>query len=177
MSSLYRGKQPCVGCGRTGEEKPRYYKDCLCPDCQRQLKLGKEVEKFYGVEHSTVTIPELSRVEMQWYKIPFIQTALQKFLESITDFSLEYAKWYTNVPRDNFLIGEPGSSCGSNKFVIPTKSIEAAKELCRAFQDKMWEVKDKENGLREEMRAELEKERETRFTTRVFVRGAICWRS
>lgn len=160
MSNLYRGKQPCAGCGKTGEVNPRISKDCLCFDCQRDLKLGREVAKFYGVEHSTVTLKELSRVEMQWYKIPYIQTALQKFLESVSEFSLDYVKRYANVPADNFLVGEPGSGTGSTKFVIPTKSIEAAKELCKAFEDKMWEVKRKEEGLRAEMKEELAKERD-----------------
>lgn len=37
---LYRGKEPCQGCGRPGHEQTRWGKDKLCSDCREVLNSG-----------------------------------------------------------------------------------------------------------------------------------------
>lgn len=75
MSNLYKGKQRCAGCGRTGEECPRFEKYGLCHDCAEKLHLGREVAAQLATEYSEVRFPELSTIHMTWYEIPFIQYA------------------------------------------------------------------------------------------------------
>jgi len=45
MNNLYKGNHPCAGCGRTGAEKSRIYKDDLCYDCKELIRLGQGVKK------------------------------------------------------------------------------------------------------------------------------------
>lgn len=157
---MYKGKQPCPGCGRTGEEHPRYNKDGLCQECALKLKLGREVSDFYGMEYGMVRMPELSRCEMTWYRIPKFQDALKEFFETITNFSPDFAKHYGDKPADQYIIGDPGSSCGSDKLVLPTKSIEAAKKLCEALSNTAWEIKLEKDNMRKELMTEVDMERE-----------------
>lgn len=70
MYSLYKGKQPCTGCGKTGEEKPRFNKDGLCMETkeyesivQRILNLQKLVEQGIGgeAENARLSIEKIVR--------------------------------------------------------------------------------------------------------------------
>lgn len=163
MKPMYKGAKPCVGCGRTGEEHPRFSKDGLCNECLTKLNLGREMSEFYGMKFARVTLPELSTVDMKWYEIPYIQSALQEFLESVSEFSVRFAERHGEKPIDSFIVGYPGSSCGSNEFVIPTKSVQAARNLCKAFKEKMIELEVRERNMRADLKEELNKEREKIF--------------
>ena len=51
MYNKYKGKKPCLGCYRPGEEKPRASVNSLCFDCKQLIRLGKGVKaetKKYG---------------------------------------------------------------------------------------------------------------------------------
>ena len=149
-----------MGCGITGEENPRYSRDCLCYECSKQLKLGREVYNFYKGERTSITIPELSRVQAQWYKIPEFQEKLVAFFKAISDFSLDFANIPGNKPADAFIIGEPGTGTGSEKFTIPTKALEAAKSLCQSLEETAWQIYNEKRDMKKEMMKELDKERE-----------------
>ena len=43
--NMYKGKLPCIGCGKSGEEAHRQSKDCLCEDCENSLKIGRAIVK------------------------------------------------------------------------------------------------------------------------------------
>lgn len=159
MSNLYRGKQRCAGCGRTGEECPRFEKDGLCYNCAEKLQLGREVSAQLATEYSEVRFPELSTVHMTWYEIPFIQDAFKNFINRMTEFSTKFASKYGKTPLDDFVLGRADCGTSSDVFVMPTEAVEPLKELCHALQDKMWEVRLKEDNMRAELGKELDAER------------------
>lgn len=39
----YTGNNPCLGCGQTGQLRPRRSKDSLCDICTNDLKLGRDI--------------------------------------------------------------------------------------------------------------------------------------
>ena len=148
MSNLYKGKQRCAGCGRTGEECPRFEKDGLCHDCAEKLRLGREVAAQLATEYSEVRFPELSTIHMTWYEIPFIQYAFKNFINRMTEFSTKFASKYGKTALDDFVLGRADCGTWYDTFVVPTEAVEPLKELCHALQDKMLEVKLKEdNGV------------------------------
>ena len=157
---MYKGKQKCAGCGRTGEEYPRYDKDGLCLDCVEKIQLGRSFAEQLNREHSAIRIPELSNVHMTWYEIPFVQEKLRKFLESISVFPYEFASRYGKPPSDDFLLGTPGCGTSYDTFVVPTDSVEPLKEFCRAIKDKMNEIREKEDNMRSALEKEMDSERD-----------------
>ena len=160
MSKLYKGKQKCAGCGRTGEECPRFEKDGLCHDCAEKLQLGREVAAQLATEYSEVRFPELSTIHMTWYEIPFIQYAFKNFINRMTEFSTKFASKYGKTALDNFVLGRADCGTWYDTFVVPTEAVEPLKELCHALQDKMLEVKMKEDNMRRDLMKELDMERE-----------------
>ena len=50
---MYKGKLPCIGCGKSGEEAHRQSKDCLCEDCANSLKIGRAIVKERNLESKT----------------------------------------------------------------------------------------------------------------------------
>ena len=160
MANLYKGKQKCAGCGRIGAEYPRFEKDGLCHDCLEKMQLGREVAAQLATEYSEVTFPELSTVHMTWHEIPFIQDAFKKFINRMTEFSTKFASKYGKTALDDFVLGRADCGTWYDTFVVPTEAVEPLKELCHALQDKMWEVKLKEDNMRRDLMKELDKERE-----------------
>ena len=160
MSKLYKGKQKCAGCGRTGEECPRFEKDGLCHDCAEKLRLGREVAAQLATEYSEVRFPELSTIHMTWYEIPFIQYAFKNFINRMTEFSTKFASKYGKTALDDFVLGRADCGTWYDTFVVPTEAVEPLKELCHALQDKMLEVKLKEDNMHRDLMKELDMERE-----------------
>ena len=160
MSNLYKGKQRCAGCGRTGEECPRFEKDGLCHDCAEKLRLGREVAAQLATEYSEVRFPELSTIHMTWYEIPFIQYAFKNFINRMTEFSTKFASKYGKTALDDFVLGRADCGTWYDTFVVPTEAVEPLKELCHALQDKMLEVKLKEDNMHRDLMKELDMERE-----------------
>lgn len=160
MTKLYRGKQKCAGCGRTGEEYPRYDKDGLCLECYEKLKLGREVSEQLQRKRSDIRFDELSDVHMTWYEVPFIHHKLVDFIRSVVSFSTKFASVYGKPPCGDFLLGTPGCGTSYDSFAVPTDSVKPLKELCKAIQDKMIEVRTKEDNMRRDLMKELDMERE-----------------
>lgn len=76
----YKGKEPCQGCGRTGEEVPRREKNTLCEECSEYLRLGKQNEKIVGAIH-------YMGIRVQWYKFHRndLNSILFKFLDNVNN--------------------------------------------------------------------------------------------
>ena len=53
-----------------------------------------------------------------------------------------------------------GGGYSTDHFVLPTETVEAAKDLCKTIYEKCKEISDKEYYLRSEMRKVLEIERD-----------------
>jgi len=68
---MYYGKNPCLGCGRTGEERHRGMKDQLCWDCQEAIKAGYDV-----IKNKKRNEEEFASVTIANYSFRFLQTEL-----------------------------------------------------------------------------------------------------
>jgi hypothetical protein len=164
MYKLYKGNAPCLGCGRTGEERPRYSKDSLCPDCQAALEIGKTIVKEKELDRKFYSMDELMTANMTWYAIPVqeIDNALRKLLHTFSQFDTRYAKWKGGT-QDTYLAGHAGCGTANDRFCIPTITFDAAKELCQTIKDAAWELKSKTEKYREELQAELASEKDRIF--------------
>lgn len=154
----YRGIEPCPGCGRTGIEVQRISKSSLCYECEQNLKLGKQIGDYYGREYKTPHIGDLTKCSLHYNSIPIVYTKLINFLKTISRFEFTFAKTGAKGFTENLLENREGYSTDS--FVLPTETVEAAKELCETIYEKCSEISHKEYYLRSEMRKVLEIERD-----------------
>lgn len=49
---IYKGKEPCHGCGITGEDKPRRIKNSLCRDCEKCMTRGKAIFAHENIKYT-----------------------------------------------------------------------------------------------------------------------------
>ena len=77
-----------------------------------------------------------------------------------TMLSVSEANSIGKTPFDDFVLGRADCGTWYDTFVVPTEALEPLKELCHALQDKMWEVKLKEDNMRRDLMKELDMERE-----------------
>lgn len=52
--NYYTGDAKCAGCGKTGREVSRDYKDSLCSNCKRLLALGRAKDIELKVEYANI---------------------------------------------------------------------------------------------------------------------------
>lgn len=78
----------------------------------------------------------------------------------MTEFSTKFASKYGKTALDDFVLGMADCGTWYDTFVVPTEAVEPLKELCHALQDKMLEVKLKEDNMRRDLMKELDMERE-----------------
>ena len=157
MYALYKGKNPCPGCGRTGEEHPRFSKDGLCMECAEALKIGKALIEERNLERGSYCLEELTKAFLTWYTIRTdkIERALRNLLSKFSKFDSKYAAGCTH----RAIIGEISATCGRDVFVLPTETYEAAKELCEAVRDASYEIEQKRDNYKKELDKELANEK------------------
>lgn len=78
---MYDKLAPCLGCGITGEEKPRPSKDELCWDCREAIKIGVDIIKNQKRDAGKFTSIQISPYYMQFLegKRPKNQKRLEQF--------------------------------------------------------------------------------------------------
>ena len=157
MYALYKGKTPCPGCGRTGEEHPRSSKDGLCMECAEALKMGKALIAERNMERGWYAMDELTKAVLTWYAIRTdkLDRALRNLLSKFSKFDSRYAKG--NAQKA--IIGEISATTSRDTFVLPTETYEAAKELCEAVRDASYEIEQKRDNYKKELDKELANEK------------------
>lgn len=153
--NIYKGKEPCQGCGRPGTEMYRNTKDCLCPDCQAAIEIGRTIIKEKDLKRKHYQLEDLKMAQITWYVIPIgeIETALIKLLESFSQFDKRYAPYN----QEHFGRFEPLT--GSHKIVLPEITYNAAKELTEKIISFCWTLRKKEDNYKKELEEQLNNER------------------
>ena len=164
MYKLYKGKEPCLGCGRTGEEKPRYSKDCLCPDCQDTLNIGRTLVKEKNLDRKNYNMDELMTAFMTWYAVPVpeIDKALRELLRTFSQFDTRYSGGVSAL-QTKFLAGQAGSGTSHENFCLPICTFEAARNLCKIIEKTSWDLKKDREHYKEELEKELAKQKDEIF--------------
>lgn len=161
MYAIYKGKVPCLGCGRTGEEHPRFSKDGLCTECAEALEIGKALIAERNLERGSYCLEELTKAFLTWYTISIdkIDRALRNLLSKFSKFDSQYAAGCTHKA----IVGKFSATCGRDVFVLPTETYEAAQELCKAIQDASYEIEQKRANYKKELDAQLADEKNKIF--------------
>ena len=162
MANMYKGNAPCPGCGRTGEDVPRYKKEGLCRDCSEKLRLGESLVKEQDRERYVYKMDDLVIGDMTWYIIPIerIDQALRKLLRTFSMFDKRYAKCeYKHSYQEIYLAGEAGSGTSSDTFVLPRETFDSAKQLCQEIKEACWQLRRDRDNYQKELDAKLNEER------------------
>ena len=90
----YEGKEPCPGCGRTGEEVARDGKNVLCYDCAQSLLIGKALVKERNLDRKWYRLDDMIKAEMTWYTIPLndISKAVYELDEEALTLTVSFYK-------------------------------------------------------------------------------------
>ena len=157
---MYKGKEKCVGCGRTGEERWRVSKDSLCHECQDALAIGKALIEERGLQRGFYKMDDLMSAFMTWYAIPVpeIDAALRELLRTFSQFDSKYA--VSNAVQDNYLAGQAGCGTSHDKFCLPRCTFDAAKKLCQIIKEASWNLKKDRENYRKELQEELDKQKD-----------------
>lgn len=150
---MYKGKLPCIGCGKSGEEAPRKSKDCLCEDCENSLKIGKAIVKERNLESKNYCLDEFKIGSIKWYTYTDnVEEALINLLNTFSQFKEKNLIWgFGESLYYNKLVSNLGAS---NEVVLPKETFDAAKALCVALK----EVNDDLDRKRRTYKAVLDKE-------------------
>lgn len=151
---LYEGKEPCIGCGRSGEVAPRERKDALCKDCSEALWIGRGVVRDLNLDRSYYRLPEFQQYYMTWYVIPIntVDKALRKLLSTFCQFDKRNISG--TITKKTILCGIADAVTSHDTFLLPTITGDAANELCQALRDVCWQLKRE----KDEYKKTLEKE-------------------
>lgn len=155
LGTKYTGKAPCPGCGRTGEERARDSKDCLCRECQTELEIGRALCKERGLERKDYKLEELCGARVKYHLLyeDGFNDKLIKLLKTFSAFDVNrVAEW-----RQEGLIKT--SEGGSDKtFALPVCTYEAAKDFAECVQQISREIADNRKNYREEIKKQAEAE-------------------
>ena len=166
--NVYKGKEPCQGCGRSGEEVPRLNKNCLCSECAEALNLGKALVKDRDLKRNYYKIDDIANAHMEWYIIPIsnIDRALRDLLKTFSQFDTRNASYKGN-PQSRFLAGRADSGTSADNFVLPDVTFDAAKRLTELLKDACWKLKEErenyEQRIEKQCREELRQEKNRIF--------------
>ena len=161
---MYKGNAPCLGCGKTGEEKPRHSKDSLCYDCIDLLNIGRATFQEKEREREIYSMDDLMTAFMTWYAIPVpeIDHAMRDLLRTFSKFDQRYSGG-ASVHCDRMLAGAADSCTSHDNFVLPKETFEAAKKLCQILKDTSWNLKRDRENYKKELQKQLANEKDAIF--------------
>ncbi len=154
---MYEGKEPCPGCGRTGEEVARTGKNELCHDCKKALEIGRALVKEKNLERNYYRLDDLKIGVLTWYTIRIreIDKALSELLMTFSEFDKNFAV----DSRLDTLAGRLEATTARDIYVLPVKTFEAAQKLCNAIKDVAKQMEDDRRGLEDKMKEQLKHEK------------------
>ena len=146
----YKGKEKCSGCGKSGTESPRKDKNSLCDECMRQLERGRRAE----IEESSCKYVFISQ-HVCAFRTDWLNTKVHEFLESVNN---EHVDLRDTIGSDSLRV-----HFGDNKkyYKIDARLVDPLKNLFNDFNDKVVEIEEKENNMKEEAirKANMERDR------------------
>ena len=148
---MYEGKEPCPGCGRTGEQVARVSKNTLCYDCMEKLKLGDSLAKEKGLERNYYRWDELAVAHVKWYIVSIhdIDAPLRKLFRTLSQFTEQ------QTAGGRYCLGNQDCVTAADTFVLPKITIEAAMELCDAIKDVSHRLRREEEEYKKRIEREV----------------------
>lgn len=156
--SYYEGKQPCAGCGRTGEEVPRGKKDGLCRECAEAVKLGRMMIQERDLKRTYYRLDEFMATYMTWHTIPVpeIDRAVRNLLRQFSQFDSNHVCGkYDKSASYEMICGKMDAITARDTFILPVAIYEAAKELCTTVLEAARKLDEEKRNYRKELDAEL----------------------
>ena len=157
---IYKGKEPCQGCGKPGSEKHRWYKDRLCSDCQIIFDKFKASE----VEATTMKYVRVSKPRHGVFDISSrgkINLSLSNmFVDSVLiGFNNPNAK-----PQEHKEGGtnKLGSLSGGyyERYIIPEIVFNSLKRAVVVIEEAVKEIREQQDAAFVAVNTQLEKERD-----------------
>lgn len=159
---VYKGKEPCQGCHRSGTEKPRDGKDFLCSECQKELQLGKAKNKELKQEYVSVNfIGTLSSLE-------FRDRTLSNFLY---DFLKIISNKHVRAKESQHVYLRYGESIGDS-YNIPKELVEPLGEYFKKLSNWVHELSEKKKAIPKEAQEAVQQEK-----TKIFNEGIALGRN
>lgn len=161
IMGYYEGKQPCAGCGRTGEEEPRAKKDGLCHECSEAIKLGRMMIQERDLKRTYYSLDEFMATHMTWYTIPIpeIDRAVRNLLKQFSQFDRNHVcgRYDKSDKPASFemICGKMDAITARDTFILPVAVYEAAKELCTTILEAAKQLKEEKRNYRKELDEEL----------------------
>jgi hypothetical protein len=161
---MYKGKEKCAGCGRSGEEVWRFSKDSLCHDCQDTLNIGRALVREKNLDRKNYNMDGLMTAFMTWYAVPVpeIDKALRELLRTFSQFDTRYSGCVSAL-QTKFLAGQAGCGTSHDNFCLPICTFEAARNLCKIIEKTSWDLKRDREHYKEELQEELAKQKDEIF--------------
>lgn len=161
---MYKGKEKCAGCGRSGEEAWRFSKDSLCYDCKNTLNIGRAIVKEKNLDRNNYNMDELMTAFMTWYAVPVpeIDKALRELLRTFSQFDTRYSGGVSAI-QTKFLAGQAACGTSHDNFCLPICTFEAARNLCKIIEKTSWDLKRDREHYKEELQEELAKQKDEIF--------------
>lgn len=152
---FYEGKEPCPGCGRTGELVARKSKNSLCYDCENTLRIGQAIVKERNLDKNYYRMDDLRIGYLTWYEIPIqeVDSALRELLCAFSQFDRNNA--IDSPTTENVLTGGADAITSRDGFLLPTVTFEAAKRLCSVLKKVCLQLKNDRGNMRKELMEEV----------------------
>lgn len=134
---MYKGKEICQGCGRTGSEHPRWNKDEMCHECNEVFKKGKAISFEESIEYTNVR---------DWHngfsKIDMDDRTLDVFANEV----LEALNNPTAKPT-NTLETARSQYLGSRHYIVPTGFATPFNNLLNALNNNIRSLKKEKEEI------------------------------
>lgn len=153
---MYKGKEPCQGCGKAGHEKHRWYKDRLCFDCQQAF------DKFKASEIEATTMTYIRVIQPRWGVFD-ISSRGQTNLSLSNMFVDSVLRGFDNQNAPvNSESKRLGSNAGgsSHNYRIPEIIFKALEKSVAVLEEAVKEIREQQDAAFVAVNTQLEKERE-----------------
>jgi len=105
MPRQYTGEAKCHGCGKSGNESPRYEKESLCFNCSRVLTKGREYERMIEKDECKYSFVRLFDSAVLCNKACY--ETLSSLLKSL---DVGFQRGYANKAENDYYLGSARSS-------------------------------------------------------------------
>lgn len=153
---MYKGKEPCQGCGKPGNEKHRMYKDRLCSSCQQVL------DKFKTSEIEATTMTYVRVTQPRWGVFDISSrggknlSLSNMFVDSVLrGFNNENAPVDSGIKRLGSL---SGGACQA--YRIPEIVYKALVKSVAVIEEAVKEIREQQDAAFIAANTQLKKERE-----------------
>ena len=143
--NYYTGDAKCAGCGRTGKEKPRIYKDWLCDSCKRLLALGKAKDVELKIEYTCI------KQHYYAYRNDRVNSLAHKLLSALNN---------PHAPYKGYAVLKEQYGNNEQHYVINLKLVDPMRDFFNELDAYSSELKDAYDNLDKNAKLSLEQEKD-----------------